>query len=659
LTASTGIRRLGFVLLALAAAAASVLTTAGYLISPDAVRAEVLSSIRSATGLDPQLRGNVTVSLFPKGSVSFGDVVLGDAKHPALIAERLTARLRFFPLLIGKVEIADVSLERPTISVDLEPNGQSNWSGLIAALARNQKPNADRSVAAFSEMRIDSGTVVMRDHTQKVVETLHEVDFSLAWPSISKSFGATGHFVWHDEPVDASLTLADFQAALLGSRTGVKLRVAGPPMKAAFEGSISVKPTLKIEGTLAADAKSLRAALIWVGQDALPGGGFGRFAIKAQTNVVGGTIGLSGVNVELDGNSAEGVLTFATDGRKTLQGTLAADTLDLSPYVSTVRLLAANQHEWNTARIVPDGLSGIDFDLRLSAAKLVMANATFGRTAIGANLRGGHLTVTVGEAQAYGGVIKGSLALTNFDSAVDVKSQLQFTGVDLESCLGQLFGLRRLEGKGNISFNVEGSGDSVLAVTRTLNGTATLIGQNGALAGLDVEQLLRRLERRPLSGGGEFRSGSTPYDTIAVALKIVRGTVAVENLKIESTAVRMALAGSASIPQRELDLKGTAALVTVNAKTGARPFELPFIVQGSWDDPIMLPDAEALIRRSGAAQPLLDAVRERSARDAVRSAIERLTGDGPAPADSPGNSAAHSPAMPAAEHSAGPAAKPE
>ena len=80
-----------------------------------------------------------------------------------------------------------------------------------------------------------------------------------------------------------------------------------------------------------------------------------------------------------------------------------------------------------------------------------MSNAKIGRTAIGANLRGGHLVVTVGEAQAYGGVIKGSLALANFEAGVDVKSQLQFTDVDLESCLGQLFGLHRLEGKGNIS----------------------------------------------------------------------------------------------------------------------------------------------------------------------------------------------------------------
>ncbi len=643
MTASTGFRRLGFVLLAAFVAGSGVLMTAGYLVPADAVRQQALNEIRAVTGLDPILRGGALVSMFPTGSVSFADVVLGDANRPALTAERLTARLRFFPLLIGRVEIADVSLERPIIAIELDANGQSNWAGLIESLARSQKP-AQRS-AAFSEMRIDNGTVVIRDPAHKIDETVRNVNLSLAWPSISKSFGATGHFVWHDELVDASVTLADFPAALAGNRTGLKLRFAGAPMKAAFEGAISVKPTLKIEGTVAADAASLRHALIWTGQQPLPGGGFGRFAIKAQTNVVGGNIGLSGVNVELDGNTAEGVLTFATDGRKTLQGTLATDTLYLSPYVSTVKLLTTNQREWNSGRITLDGLSGIDFDLRLSAANVIMSNAKIGRTAIGANLRGGQLVVTIGEAQAYGGLIQGSMALAIFETGVDVKSQLQFTDVDLETCLGQLFGLKRLEGKGNMSLVVEGTGESVLAVTRTLNGTASLTGGNGALAGLNVEQLLRRLERRPLSGGGEFRSGKTPYDKITVALKIIKGTVMVEDMKVEGAAVRLGMAGSASIPERELDLKGTATLVSA-ARPGAAAFELPFIVQGSWDDPIMLPDPEALIRRSGAAAPLLNAVRDRSARDAVRSAIERLTGNAPP-----------SGALPAVEQA--PAQKPE
>jgi AsmA protein len=84
-----------------------------------------------------------------------------------------------------------------------------------------------------------------------------------------------------------------------------------------------------------------------------------------------------------------------------------------------------------------------------------------------------------------------------------------------------------------------------------------------------------------------------------------------------------AAAISAPAARRELDLKGTASLVT---KTAAEPgFDLPFVVQGPWDDPIMLPDADILIRHSGAAAPLLNAMRERRSREALRSAIDRLT----------------------------------
>ena len=109
---------------------------------------------------------------------------------------------------------------------------------------------------------------------------------------------------------------------------------------------------------------------------------------------------------------------------------------------------------------------------------------------------------------------------------------------------------------------LEGTGRNVLALTRTLNGTATLTGRQGALTGLNVEQLLRRLERRPLSGGSEFRSGRTPFDKLTVALKIVDGNAAVETSTLEGAAVKLALAGQASIPARDLDLKGIASLVS-------------------------------------------------------------------------------------------------
>jgi len=626
-SAATGFKRLGLAIAALVAAGFCALVALSLLIPADTVREQVKAQIRAVTGLDPVLSGDIAVSLFPTGTVSFHDVSLGDNRtgKSALSAEQLVVRLRFFPFLAGQIEIADVTLVRPTIAIAFGSDGSSNWAGHIDVLAHALQPSPSR-VSSFSEIRIAEGTILLHDENYRIVETLTDVEFALAWPSISKSFAATGRFMWHDEPLDATLSLTDFVAALAGEKSGLKLRLAGAPLKLAFDGYISHRPTLRMEGTLAADTASLRDALRWAAYWTSPGGGFGRFALKAQANVVGGNISLSRANVELDGNSGEGVLTFASDGRQTLQGTLATEGLDLTPYVSTIRLLTGREREWNRLPLALEGLNGFDLDLRLSAAHVTVANAKLGRTAVAVNLRSGNLTVAVGESQAFGGVLTGSFGLARSAAGADVKAQLQFSDVDLDQCLGELVGVRRIEGKGNLGFTFDSSGESVYDLTKALNGTAILSSRKGAIAGVNVEQLLRRLERNPLSGRGDVRGGKTPYELLAINLKVTQGTAQVDDLRIEAPGVRLALAGSASIPARELDLKGTATLMASASTDAAPAFELPFVVQGPWDDPMVWPDPQILIKRSGAAQPLLDAVRNRLKREPARPATDSPTG---------------------------------
>ncbi len=634
MTAATGLKRLGIAIGVVIVAGVAGLWAAPQLIPAEGARDAVTAQIRTATGIEPAVHGQVEVSLFPSGTVRLGNVVLGDGQTPPLVADRLIAHVRFLPLLLGRIEIADIVLDHPHIAVKIDKNGRSNWAPLLVALADALKP-ADR-IVPFTEIRIDHGTIAVEDANHALVENLSNVDLSLAWPSISKSFGATGRFDWRGEPVDASIVISDFLAALAGDNSGLKIRLSGAPLRLAFEGIISSEPTFKADGTLSAEAASLRDALHWTGDAPVPGGGFGRFTLKGHATLVENAISLSGVNVELDGNGAEGVLAYAANGQRTWQGTLAAGDLDLTPYVSTVRLMTTNARDWNRVPISLDGLTGFGIDLRLSAAKVRIGRVLLGRTALAAVLHDGKLLLSVGELQAFNGIIHGSVAIAKSDRGAEVKSEMHFVDVDLESCLGELFGLRRLEGKGNLDFALEGAGDSVLNLTRNLSGTINLESQQGALAGINVEQVLRRLERRPLSGG-DYRSGHTPFDKLKVSLKIANGAVAVDEASVDGSSVRVALAGTASVPSREVDLKGTASLMD-SANNVA--FELPFIVNGPWDDALPLPDPASLIRRSGAAAPLLDAVRDRKTRDAVRSALDRLMGPRKAPEPAPTATAA-------------------
>ena len=277
------------------------------------------------------------------------------------------------------------------------------------------------------------------------------------------------------------------------------------------------------------------------------------------------------------------------------------------------------------------GLSTTDLDMRLSAAKVVVGPSKLGRTALGANLRNGTLTLSVGEAQIYGGVLKGSLGVARIDTAADVKAQFNFTEVDLQSSGSELFGVKNLSGRGNLNFSLEASGASPYALAQSLNGTATLTGRDGAIGGFNVEQLLRRLERRPLSGAGNFRSGSTPFDTLNIAISVKDGTATADDARIEGPTARLTLTGTTSVPARDYDLKGVASLISGGDVPPA--FQLPFVIQGPWDDPLIFPDSDSLIRRSPASAPLLDSLKDRKTRDAVKSVIERFTGNRKAPAE--------------------------
>ncbi|WP_334538401.1 AsmA family protein [Bradyrhizobium sp. AZCC 2230] len=601
-----GMKRLGTPIAALLGVALIALIATSWLINRDALRKAVEAQIREVTGLELSVAGNIDISVLPASYISFHDVGLkgGGTADPALHVDVLTANLRLLPLLLQRFEIADLTLLRPHIHVNLKPDGESNWTPFIQTIARTMKPGADSQVS-FSEIRIQDGVLNYEDAATNATEKLEDIDLSLAWPSISRSFAATGQFDWRGERVDGSISFADFVAALSGDRSGLKARIASAPLKLAFDGSVANRTSPMMEGTLTIDSPSLRNALRWTGQPQPGSGGFGRFALKARANVVGASIALTNVNVELDGNTAEGVMTYANNGRQTLQATLAADALDFTPYISTFRLLASGARDWNRQLFDLNGLSSTDLDMRLSAAKLTVGPTKLGRTAIGANLRNGTLALSVGEAQVYGGIAKGSFGISRSDTVADIKAQFQFIDVDLRACASELFGLNKLSGRGNINVSLLASGSSPFGLVQSLDGTATVTGHDGAIAGFNAEQLLKRLERRPLSGGGNFRNGSTPFDNLTIAVKFADGIATAEDIRIEGPSTKITLTGTASVPTREYDMKGVASLNTTSG------FQLPFMVQGPWDDPLIFPDPEALIRQSPAASPFLDLLKQR------------------------------------------------
>jgi AsmA protein len=320
-------------------------------------------------------------------------------------------------------------------------------------------------------------------------------------------------------------------------------------------------------------------------------------------------------------------------GRPILQATLASELADFTPYSGGFAVIGEDGHDWSHEYINVDALDAFDLDLRLSAQRVLLGKAELARAAVAAALKGGRFTLSVGEAQFHDGMLRGTAAVGRGSAGPEIKIEANITNFDLDRGLGELTGIRRLEGKGTLNFVLEGAGPSVYAMARSLSGQATLTAANGSLNGINVEQVLRRLEHKPLSGSADFSGGRTSFDRLLAKLSIAQGKAKIEEAQLDSSFMRVMLVGEASIAHRDLDLKGTASLVQPAAADNAmQPFDLPFIVQGSWDKPFLLPDPASLIKRSGAAAPLLDALRKQSDHEkTARSGMEPLAGSRPSP----------------------------
>jgi AsmA protein len=607
------------------AVAAAILVAALALplvIPAEELRRAATQAITGTTGQRVRMSGEPTLRLLPYPRLTLGKAEFPLPQGQSLDAESVEARLQLWPLLFGSVEVSDVTLNRPTLIL----TGAGALSAIILAPVLGDKD--------LPELRVRRGTIALRDENGLTRELVSNISGSLDRILDGKGIAVVVDFDWREKTVSTKLLMEDTPAFMAGRPTVTRASLSARSSQGSFRGETALRrDSLAAEGNLSLKTESLRDVLAWLGIEAPTTGGFGAFGLAGQLKADGPQIGLTKAALELDGNRSEGALLVKLGGERPLiQGTLAADSLDLTPY-GRMRLTDAGGREWDRHTLNLAALERFDLDLRLSAASATAENTRISTLAASAVLSSGRLALALGQARIWGGRIRASAVLSPRPatmaadrSGAVVRIEADCADVSLEPALDDIAGFRRLEGTGDITVSLEGSGRSIQDIAQTLTGGFSISGVDGALVGFDVAQVLHRIERRPLSGGGDPRGGRTDFTTLDGKITIDKGRADVESMRLEGKRVRLALVGTASIGMRDLDLKGKAALVApAQGAADQVPADLPFVVQGPWDSPLVIADPQSLLQRSGAAQPLIEAVRSRAGAAAVRGIIESLT----------------------------------
>ncbi|MFT0860561.1 AsmA family protein [Ancylobacter sp. G4_0304] len=573
------------VLLALVAAA-----LAPKLASEDRLRAEAQRLLSAAAGHEVRIEGPVSFSAFPWPALTLDGLSVGAPGVATLEAPQARVVLDLLPLLTGQAKADHIELREPVLTLAEREDELGALTEILNGLGRSR---------LRADVSLQDGRILRRVNGE-ARELLGDTDLDLSWRGGDR-LSIAGHLIWRDEPLDVDLNLSDLVALAEGGAGGVQVKLSGPPAELSFAGTMRLASGPVIEGALECSSRRLRATLEWLGLEAPTEKGFGPFALRAHALVTAQGATLSQARLELDGNVSEGGFSLRTgNGRAGLQGSFASASVDLSPYGQPV-LAEPGGGGWSRETIDLKRLKDFDLDLRFSAAQVHAGTTRLDRLAASAVLKAGKLTLAIGDSEAWEGAFRAMAQIAPLEQGMDVRVELAGEGVSLAQALGDLFRSQRLEGTGSFRIDLGASGASVAELVGRLSGTASLTGTEGALAGIDVPRILARLEQRPLSGAGDLRGGRTPYDTIDFSAKIHEGIAHVERLNIESAKLRIELNGDTDLARRDLDLEGTAQLVRA---ADPAPFDLPFVVRGSWGRPLLLPDPQALIRRSGAARPL-------------------------------------------------------
>ncbi|WP_454916351.1 AsmA family protein [Xanthobacter sediminis] len=582
------------------------------------LRRAAIAAVAGTTERGVTVSGDPVLRLLPSPRVELRKVTFTLPHGQSLDADAVVSRISLWPLLFGRIVVSEVTLRSP--SLVLTGERRAPQLGIMPFLAAADGP----------ELRVVDGTIAWRSQSGLTRELVSGIVGSFDRVAGGRGMNLSVVFDWRDAAVEANLSVDDVKAFLGGTPTATRASLTSSTARLRFRGQASFAARPVAEGSLVADADSLRAWLDWVGLPAPTSRGLGPFSFNSQLVLDGDQLSFTDTVLDLDGNRGEGGLLVKLDGeRPVVQGTFATERLSLNPY-GRMRLTSDDGREWSREPFDLSVLDRFDLDLRLSAGQVTAEDTTFTTVAASAVLSNSRLTLALGQTSGWNGMLRGTATLSPRwpgrgadGTGLSVRIAAECTDISLERALDDMAGLDTFKGTGTLQFDLQGEGRNAQDIAQSLSGTLALTSSGGEIAGFDVAQVLRRIERRPLSGAADPRGGHTPFTALQVTASLRHGLATLGTMAIDGKQVHLDMAGTIDVGQRTLDMSGEAALKATPKDGEPQDIALPFLVEGPWTAPRIMADPVSLIERSGAAQPLLEAVKSRQT-GAVHTMIEKL-----------------------------------
>lgn len=621
------------------------------LIPMETYKAKVVELVKTQTGRDLRIDGDVGLSFFPSIAVSVGDVGLSNpewARDSEMASmKEMRAALKLLPLFSGNVEIDSFVLVDPIIHLEVRKDGTPNWQfeaakapAPTAEEAPAQGGGAGVSNLSLGEVSIQNGSATYRNAQTGASYAMESVNIDLAMPGLDQPFVADGSLVWNSDEIDLDLKAERPRALTEGGETPVTLSVSAPKIKTTYEGTLKVIDGIAFAGQVDLDVPSVRELAAWTGNPMPKGEGFGPLSISGKASGTDNTYRFSDAKIGFDGMNATGDMSVTTGGaRPKVKGNLAVDRIDVNTYLadggesggSSGGSSGGGDAGWSTEPIDLSGLKAVDADFTFSAGEILFQKLKIGESALKLALSNGVLNANLSKLNLYDGKGSGTLTVNGAGKTPQVKADFALSGLQAEPFLTDAADFGRLQGASAFDVAVSTAGRSQADMVSALDGQGSVKFTDGKIKGINLAALARTVLSAATTGWQAGGTQDTDFSELGGTFTITDGILKNDDLKLLSPLIRVTGAGKADMPKKTLNYrvepKLAATLEGQGGDQSATGIEVPILITGSWSNPKFAPDLKSMIENRENIEKTIESIKEDKGKGLLNSLMGKPAND--------------------------------
>ena len=274
----------------------AALVTVPFLIPSSVYKAQVESAASKALGRNVTLKGDPRVSILPVLSASIDGVEVANPEgfsDPLMIeAGSLRASVKLMPLLSQRVEIAQITLNDPTVRLERLADGRANWE-----FGTNERPAGEEQPSSGSgglETGIDraalsNAAVYYRDWTTDTQYALTEFDGTARLSALDQPLSSSGKGLLNGQAFDYQIQLETLAALTAQEPVSLDATLKTIYGDISYDGALTLTDVPSFDGAFEVQSDTLGQVLPILGGDQLPIIASALDSLRAKGTISGAT----------------------------------------------------------------------------------------------------------------------------------------------------------------------------------------------------------------------------------------------------------------------------------------------------------------------------------------------------------------------------------